>query len=63
MKESEMYEAPVNPGLIKFFCVRNHLKILEDWFSQHFLYLRPLPQGQGSLRPIFPARFRPIISA
>lgn len=34
----------------------------EGWIRQHFLYLRPLPQGQGSLRPILRARFRPVIS-
>ena len=26
---------------------------LPDFFEQQFLYLKPLPQGQGELRPIF----------
>jgi hypothetical protein len=28
-------------------------KVTYAFFPQHFLYLRPLPQMQGSLRPIF----------
>jgi hypothetical protein len=29
------------------------IKIIYAFLPQHFLYLRPLPQMQGSLRPIF----------
>lgn len=29
------------------------IKMIYAFLPQHFLYLRPLPQMQGSLRPIF----------
>jgi len=29
------------------------IKMVYAFLPQHFLYLRPLPQMQGSLRPIF----------
>lgn len=40
---------------------KERLKISLSYFKQHFLYFFPLPQGQGSLRPIFLFVFAELI--
>ena len=55
MLRNETASCKIPIDLLVMFMNETKLKIIYAFLPQHFLYLRPLPQIQGSLRPTFGA--------